>query len=71
MSEFIDFMCYCLLMDACEDDYERRRRYIRNQTYIPERESFQTQNQPKKYMFMGPHGQLTIIREEEVNKKEE
>lgn len=54
-------------MDACEDDYERTSIYIRNQTYIPERKSVQRQDQPKKYMFMGPHGQLTIIREEEVN----
>jgi len=58
-------------MDACEDDYERTSIYIRNQTYIPERKSVQRQDHPKKCMFMGPHGQLTIIREEEVNKKEE
>jgi hypothetical protein len=50
-------------MDACEDDYERRRRYVRNQTYIPERENVQREDQPKKYMFMGPHGQF--------NKKDE
>ena len=64
-------MCCFLLMDACEDDYERTSIYIRNQTYIPERKSVQRQDHPKKCMFMGPHGQLTIIREEEVNKKEE